>query len=153
MNKNENFSMIGIMIGVALFSIPLCFVNSCNQDKQKVVKPSINVVTPAVAPVPCPGPCKPKLPEPAAPVAPKPPCCGSVKVLAFTATWCGPCKAAKPSIAKAQERGLDIQVVDIDASPSLASKYNITSVPTFLVFQDGKESRTHDVSDISRLAN
>ena len=59
----------------------------------------------------------------------------------FTASWCGPCQRIKPMIEKLSE-GLDeskieIYTVDIDSNDELADKYNIRSVPTFLlILQD-----------------
>jgi thiol-disulfide isomerase/thioredoxin len=73
-------------------------------------------------------------------------------VLAFSATWCGPCKKAEPRVNALIAAGADIRKVDINASPALASKWRVTSVPTFIVISGGKESsRTQNVSDLGRL--
>ncbi|MHB0969008.1 MAG: thioredoxin [Thermoanaerobaculia bacterium] len=59
----------------------------------------------------------------------------------FGAEWCGPCKAMLPVLEKlsADYQGrLEIYSVDIDKDPTLAAKHGVMSVPTFLLFKDGK---------------
>lgn len=59
----------------------------------------------------------------------------------FGATWCGPCKVVEPElVALAQELGERAKVVkvDIDQSPFLARQLGIQSVPTFVVFANGR---------------
>jgi len=59
----------------------------------------------------------------------------------FGATWCGPCKVVEPELqALAQEYAgrAKVLTVDIDASPFLARQLGIQSVPTFLVFHQGR---------------
>jgi thioredoxin len=59
----------------------------------------------------------------------------------FGATWCGPCKVVEPELlALAQEYAGRAKVVgvDIDQSPYLARQLGIQSVPTFLVFHQGR---------------
>ena len=58
----------------------------------------------------------------------------------FWATWCGPCKMIAPFVeAIAQER-TDVKVgkIDVDTQPELAIAHKIMSIPTLLVFKDGK---------------
>ena len=57
----------------------------------------------------------------------------------FTATWCGPCKAFKPIMEQLKSEGYNIQFVDIDSEGELARQYNIHSVPTTLVEENGEE--------------
>jgi thioredoxin 1 len=63
----------------------------------------------------------------------------------FYAEWCGPCKMMGPvveNIADELEGKAKVGKVDVDESREIASKYNIMSVPTFLVIKDGKVSDT-----------
>lgn len=58
----------------------------------------------------------------------------------FFATWCGPCKMMAPVVDELSQTYDTFEVfkVDIDESMPLAEQYNIMSVPTFMVFKDGK---------------
>lgn len=60
----------------------------------------------------------------------------------FYATWCGPCQMMMPVIEELAKEAKNFVVakLDIDQSPDIAAKYNVMSVPTFIVFQDGKEA-------------
>ena len=65
-----------------------------------------------------------------------------IKVLCFTATWCGPCKAMKPvmaQIAADNADKFDINYVDIEENSDLATQYGIRGVPTYVVVKDDKE--------------
>lgn len=59
----------------------------------------------------------------------------------FSAEWCQPCKLMKPILTELHEKmGNEIRIikVDIDQSPAASSFYNVTSVPTLMLFQKGK---------------
>jgi thioredoxin 1 len=59
----------------------------------------------------------------------------------FTAIWCGPCKMLDPVIMQlSQEWGSKIKIVklDVDDNTNLAVKYGVMSVPTLILFIDGK---------------
>ncbi|WP_302961800.1 thioredoxin [uncultured Adlercreutzia sp.] len=59
----------------------------------------------------------------------------------FFATWCGPCRMVAPVIDEiAAEKAGEVSVykVDIDQSPDLAFKYQVSSVPTLIVFENGQ---------------
>ena len=58
----------------------------------------------------------------------------------FYATWCGPCKMLGLVLEKLNEKDIiPILKVDTDESEALANKYNIFSVPTLIIFENGKE--------------
>lgn len=65
---------------------------------------------------------------------------GGKAVIDFTATWCPPCKAIKPVFKKLAEEnpGIRFYSVDVDDVKDMASKYEITSMPTFKFFLNGK---------------
>lgn len=58
----------------------------------------------------------------------------------FWATWCMPCKMLAPVIEEiaAEADGYKVGKVDVDQEPELAQKYRIMSVPSILVFKNGK---------------
>ena len=60
----------------------------------------------------------------------------------FYATWCGPCKMLSPVIEELAEEasGYSVGKVDVDEEPALAAQFNIMSVPTLMVFENGKVS-------------
>lgn len=63
-------------------------------------------------------------------------------VLLFSAAWCGPCRMLKPRVEEAldgQEQWITGVRVDIDKEPELVKQFNILSVPTMLMMQDGEE--------------
>jgi len=59
----------------------------------------------------------------------------------FWAAWCAPCKVVAPTIDKLAEemagRAL-VAKVDVDANGDLANRFGIRSIPTLMVFKDGK---------------
>lgn len=58
----------------------------------------------------------------------------------FFATWCGPCQAMSPIIDElADEKEYEVYKVDVDENNDLASSYEIASIPTVVIFKDGKE--------------
>lgn len=58
----------------------------------------------------------------------------------FFATWCGPCKMIAPLLEELDERNPDLDVfkVDVDEAEDLAREFNITSIPTLILFKDKK---------------
>ncbi len=66
--------------------------------------------------------------------------CG-VTLVDFWAEWCGPCRMMTPAIEElaAQYAGkATIAKVNVDNENDLAAKFNVSSIPTLLVFKDGK---------------
>ncbi|KAK5638434.1 hypothetical protein RI129_012729 [Pyrocoelia pectoralis] len=62
-------------------------------------------------------------------------------IVDFFATWCGPCKMIAPKLEElANEHGQSILVlkVDVDECEDIATEYNISSMPTFIFFKNGK---------------
>jgi len=73
-------------------------------------------------------------------------CSHEHRVLAFTAKWCSQCQRDKPAIASA---GCRVDFIDVDREPSTADAYHISTVPTYLVFEDGREViRTHSWGEV-----
>lgn len=62
----------------------------------------------------------------------------------FGATWCGPCNRIKPYIQEISEKetmkmhNIKVVSIDIDELQDLAIKWEVTSVPTFMIFFSGK---------------
>jgi thioredoxin 1 len=59
----------------------------------------------------------------------------------FWAEWCGPCKRIAPILDEiAVENGEKLQVakVNVDENPDIARQFDIMSIPTLIVFQDGQ---------------
>ena len=66
---------------------------------------------------------------------------GGVALVDFYADWCGPCKMLSPVIDEIAEERPDLTVgkVNVDEEEALAMKYNVISIPTLIVFENGEE--------------
>jgi thiol-disulfide isomerase/thioredoxin len=60
-------------------------------------------------------------------------------VFYFTAEWCGPCKKTRPVVEDMKKEGFDFQMVDADYEQLLVKKFEVKSVPTFILIENGKE--------------
>ena len=65
-----------------------------------------------------------------------------VTMVDFWAPWCGPCKAQEPILEKVAEQmagKAKVGKCNVDENQALARKFGIQSIPTILIFEDGKE--------------
>ena len=78
----------------------------------------------------------------------------------FWATWCGPCKMMGPIVERLAgevEGKAKVGKVDVDENPGLAAAFGITSIPTVIIFKDGKPAETsiglRSLEDLKKLLN
>lgn len=60
------------------------------------------------------------------------------QIIFFGASWCGPCKTFKPVMESLQSE-MSITFIDVDSSPQTAAQYNVRSVPTTILIENGFE--------------
>ena len=61
-------------------------------------------------------------------------------LLDFWASWCGPCRMLSPVVDEVAEERTDVKVgkVNVDEQPELAGQFGVMSIPTLLLFENGK---------------
>lgn len=81
----------------------------------------------------------------------------------FYADWCGPCKVTSPIIDELSHEMDNVKFVkiNVDENQDLSSQYSIFSIPSFLIFKNGKlvtqfvgaQSKDHFIEEINRAVN
>jgi thioredoxin 1 len=67
----------------------------------------------------------------------------SLVLIDFWADWCGPCKRVSPILDEiSEETGLLIGKLNIDEHPEKTQEYSVHSIPTMVLFKDGKPVHT-----------
>ena len=59
-------------------------------------------------------------------------------LLDFWAEWCGPCQAMMPTLAELEKSGTKVWKINVDEQQELAAQFRVMSIPTFILFKDGK---------------
>ena len=63
------------------------------------------------------------------------------QVYYFTADWCGPCKKVRPIVEELSRDQSEVkfQIIDVDSEGEFARNFEVRSIPTFILIEDGKQ--------------
>lgn len=64
-----------------------------------------------------------------------------MKLIQFTADWCGPCKVMKPKITELKEEmgdRFELEVINVDENAAAVEAYNVKNIPTFIFESNGE---------------
>jgi thioredoxin 1 len=62
-------------------------------------------------------------------------------ILYFTADWCNPCKRTRPIVDELnRDSSIKFQIIDVDSELEMAKNFNVSSIPTFVVIENGSEA-------------
>ena len=65
-------------------------------------------------------------------------------VVDFYATWCGPCKMFGPIFEEVSEKeSINFIKLDVDKHPEIAREYGVMTIPTIILFNNGKEVKRY----------
>ena len=67
-----------------------------------------------------------------------------IRVLHFTAPWCGPCKPVEEALRALVRPPVELVIVDIDADPAAAARHRVLALPTVVIERDGEPVATLD---------
>lgn len=60
-------------------------------------------------------------------------------VIMFTAEWCGPCKAYKPTLEALKAQGYKVFFIDVDKYKAISQQMEVGAIPTTIIFSHGRE--------------
>jgi len=61
----------------------------------------------------------------------------NVRVLAFKSETCGQCQQDKAELRRLIDKGVNVQIVDVDRNPAMARRYGVRRVPEYVIERDG----------------
>jgi thioredoxin 1 len=72
----------------------------------------------------------------------------------FFSEWCQPCKTLSPIMDSLQRQGIPINKLNTDYTPDVVTKYNVRSVPTVILVENGAEVRRFvGVKSVNEILN